>query len=194
VSLHTVSTPVPPLPASAGQWINVTSDAASLVQLGICIGFLQSSTGASHGNSNAGQAYHNETALQRNLEAKRATVWLWQDEDGNSLLTIVFHASDGNPAAAVTAPRFFVCAGLDPSLSSSDAYTLLGGAVSQFVNINNIPRDKIFLMTEKGNPPKQGDLIHDLFITVTQNDFHVPHDESFDNRRFPKYITTYQLK
>jgi hypothetical protein len=193
--LHTVSTPIPPIALSEGQWINVTSDPANGINLGICIGFLQNSTSKSGINSNAAEAYKREFALQRNIEAGRATLWLWKDSNSIPRLTIVFHASDGNAGAGVPPPRFFVCAGLDQSLSSDQALTLLKGAVSQFASNNHVNTDKIWLFTEEGKSPMQGDFIFEIFETVITNDCQKPGGthEPFDNKRFPNSIRTYQL-
>ena len=181
---------------SAGQWINVTSDPANGINLGICIGFLLNSTSTSGINSNAAEAYKTrEFALQRNIEAKRATLWLWKDAHSIPLLTIVFHASDGNPGAGVPPPRFFVCAGLDQKLPYDQALSLLKGAVSQFASNNHVSTDKIWLFTEEGNSPVQGDLIFGIFEKVITTDCQNPEGtlEQFNNTRFPNNIRTYQL-
>jgi hypothetical protein len=194
--VHAVSTPIPPIALSAGRWINVTSDPANGINLGICIGFLLNSTSTSGINSNAAEAYKTrEFALQRNIEARRATLWLWKDSHSIPRLTIVFHASDGNPGAGVPPPRFFVCAGLDQMLSCDQALSLLKGAVSQFASNNHVSTDKIWLFTEEGNSPMQGDLIFDIFEKVITTDCQNPKGtlEQFNNTRFPNSIRTYQL-
>jgi hypothetical protein len=197
-TVHTKSLPVPPSAVAGGKWTNVGSDLSSLVNLGICIGFLQSSTSVSRINSNATELFSIlEFALQRNIEAGRATLWLWQDSIAIPHLTIVFHASDGNPAAGVAPPRFFVCAGVDSSLSFADAYSLLSGAVSQFVTNNKpITKEQIWLYTEQGSPPLSGDLIFPIFDHVTKNDCKIAAGtpENYANARFPNKIQTYQLK
>jgi hypothetical protein len=195
LTLHTISTPVPQLAPSAGTWSNVTSAA----DIAICTYLISISITSNDNESNVGELYGSQTALQRNIGKKRATLWLWHGPDSVPHATIVFHASDGNPASTSTvkSPRFWVCAGVDAYfVTLNNAYHLLKSAVKQFAVNNGVATTGIYLWMEPTKTPKATDLIYDIFQKATTEDCTDPNGflETYPNKRWIPSLTSWQLK
>jgi hypothetical protein len=193
MALHIYSTNLPG--STNGSWRNVTGEPDILV----CLALLQYSTDKSGGNTNADEIYtYNNTstlALQQNIDAKRAILWLWRDASSIPVFTIVFHAKDAATGTSVTAPRVFVCAAYDDAmLEVNGASGLFVAAVNQFNSDNpSVPTDQIYLWCERGFPPGLGDPIYGLFTSVTTTYCKNGCAENLGPGRWPVLITSWQL-
>lgn len=197
-----ISNPSPPQP-DTGTWTN----ASDAISISIAIGLLEFATAFGGANGNAGEIFNNSTippttAMQRNIEAGRAALWLWTAATSPvpaPTFAIVFHALGNVGGSLSTAPRYFVDAGYNNSLltvqNSHDQFKI---AVNHFAINNNgsASTDNFYLWSLNAVPIQTIDPINKLFNCLTANDCKNPNGtiESLTGRWPTTSITTWQLK
>jgi hypothetical protein len=174
--LHTVSTPTP-----SKSWVNVRDP----VLTGVCTALIKQSTAISQIDRGATRC-----AYRTNIRKRRTTLWLWLDPVHLQFMTVAFHSCD----QPVHGPgRFYVCAGVDLTISDDDAFGLWKDAVRQFAVINGTTTDQIYLWADKTDgEPRSGDRIYPTFckmITVAGS----LTEETYTNVRWPTAVCTRKL-
>ena len=148
--------------ASTGSWTNVTD----LPTLFACVNMIKTSTSVSKVNGSLDSG-----AVSLNIAKKRTTVWLWTNSSSKPSATLIFHAFDGD-SGHTRSPKFLVCAGIDPSMSTDSAYDLLRKAIQQFAS-NQGPKEdttNIYMWTKQGEPLSPSDDIYRVFDKAVKTD------------------------
>lgn len=181
--LYTVSNSPP-----TGSWLNVVDPAT----VAFCTRLIMQATAT----LDRGAKW--STYLE-NIASNRTTLWLWLDPVHLYPMTVAFHAADGPPHGS---GRFFVCAGVDESISDDDAAALWLAAVVQFASSNGVTTDNIYLWADATDgEPTNRDRIFNIFTKVARF-AGAPKNEPYantgmspssDNKRWPTSLCTRQF-
>jgi hypothetical protein len=184
--LHTVSNSPP-----TGSWFNVVDPAT----VAFCTRLITDATASSTIDRGA----KGSTYLE-NIVFNRTTLWLWIDPVHLYPMTVAFHAADGPPYGS---GRYYVCAGVDESISDDDATNLWLAAIMRFASINGVTTDNIYLWADsKEGEPNNKDRIFNIFTKVASfagAAINEPYPNTgmslaSDNSRWPTSLYTRQFK